>query len=146
MFANVRDDTRALTRLYDTTLTAVNPPNVFYKTQLRLQEPFQPSSIYPIGEPPVRYPDLTTVPGFLEDPAQDDADLRNLLIRNAQTVASNTTEDAPLGRAPVGFEAFGKIEFQKDKNGTLPSTDRVERIVYPYEPLRGYYPMTGWDS
>jgi hypothetical protein len=145
MFASVRDDTRALTRLYDQTLTAINPPNVFYRTELRLQEPFQPSSMYPIGEPPVRYPDLTTVPGFLDNPAQDETDLRHLLVRNAQRVSENVTYEEPFGRAPVGFESFGKLDFQKDKTGTLPGREAVQRIIYPYEPLRGTYPMTGWD-
>jgi len=131
--------------LYDQTLTAVNPSNVKYETRLRLGEPFQPSSRYPQGEPPVRYPDLTTIPGFIENPAQDAADVNNLLLRNVETVSRNVSEDAPFGRAPIGFESFGKIEFQKDKSGTLPPKDKTDRIVYPYEPLRGFYPMTGWD-
>lgn len=145
MITTVRDDTRPFTRLYDQTLTAVNPPNVFHRVELRMEEPFQPSSRYPIGEPPVRYPDLTTVPGFLENPMEDAVDVRYQAERMAQQTADNTTEAEPLGRAPVGWDSYGKITYQKDKTGTLPNREQIQRIVYPYAPLRGTYPMEGWE-
>jgi len=145
MITTVRDDTRPLTRLYDDVLTSVNPPNVFHKVEVRMQEPFQPSSRYPIAEPPVRYPDLTTIPGFLENPMEDAVDVRYQAGRLAQRVADNTSAENPLGRPPVGWETYGDIAYQKDKTGSLPSSERVERIVYPYAPLRGTYPMEGWE-
>lgn len=145
MFTTVRDDTRPLTKLYDRTLTAVNPPNVFHQTEVRLQEPFQPSSRYPQGEPPVRYPDLTTIPGWLDNPMEDAVDIRYQAGRLAERVAGNSTYEEPLGREPNGWDAYGKIDYQKNKNGTLPSREKTERIIYPYAPLRGVYPMEGWD-
>lgn len=145
MLHTVRDDTRPFTKLYDGVFTSINPPNVFHNVDMRMVEPFQPPSRYPQNRPPVRYPDLTTVPGFLEDPREDAVDVRYQAGRTAERIAENTSELEPLGRAPVGFEAYGTIAHQKNKNGTLPNTEKTERIIYPYAPLTGYYPMEGWN-
>jgi hypothetical protein len=93
----------------------------------------------------VRYPDLTTVPGYLDNPAEDETDLNYLLLRNIQRVSENTDPAEPLGRAPNNFESYGKIDYQKDKTGDMPVREKIDRIIFPYEPLRGTYPMTGWD-
>lgn len=143
MLAVTRDDNRPLTNLYDRALTAVNPSNVFTQFHVRLTEPFQPSSRYPEGQPPVRYPDLTSLPGFLNNPLEDD---RDILIHHNK-MAMERAAQAPVvgGEWPYSWDSYGKIAYQKDKMGTLPTRERVERIRYPYEPLRGYYPMEGWS-
>lgn len=142
MQGTVQDDTRPLTRLYDRALTAVNPPNVQQEFRVRMMEPFQPPSRYPEGFPPVRYPDITTLPGFLDNPLEDNRDVLYMQDRLIQKRASQ----APVvgGDWPYNWDAYGKITYQKDKNGTLPRQEAIERIKYPYEPLRGYYPMEGW--
>lgn len=142
MQGTIQEDTRPLTRLYDRALTAVNPPNVQQEFRVRMMEPFQPSSRYPEGIPPVRYPDITTLPGFLDNPLEDTRDILYMQDRLMQKRAAQ----APVvgGDWPYNWDAYGKIAYQKDKNGTLPRQEVVERIKYPYEPLRGYYPMEGW--
>jgi hypothetical protein len=143
MQATVRADNRPLTNLYDRAFTAINAPNVFSQFVARTQEPFQPSSRYPEGQPPVRYPDITTLPGFLENPLEDNRDI--LIVENR--MMQKRAAQAPVlgGEYPYNWDAYGKIAFQKDRMGTLPPAEKAERIKYPYEPLRGYYPMEGWN-
>lgn len=133
MQAYVKEDNRPLTRLYDKTLTAVNAPNVLYQKVTTMMEPFQPRSVYPLGEPPVRYPDVTTVAGFLDNPAQDFSDVRHQLER----MAGDYEELFPENH---DWNAVAKQDYQKDKSGSLSSQERAERAALPYAPMRGSYP------
>lgn len=133
MQAYVKEDQRPLTRLYDKAFTAVNAPNVLYQKVTTMAEPFQPRSMFPLGEAPVRYPDLTTVPGFLDNPAQDFSDVRHQLERMAE-------DHDQLFPEHHDWNAVAKQDFQKDKSGSLSAQERAERVALPYAPLGGTYP------
>lgn len=129
----VREDHRPFTRLYDKAFTAVNPPNVFHQATTEFQAPFQPRSRYPLGEPPVRYPDLTTIPGFLDNPAQDKSDVRHALERIAEAYTD-------LFPRQYDWYAVSGTDFQKEKDGALAARERAERVALPFAPLRNTYP------
>lgn len=134
----VQNDTRPINVLYDKAFTAVNAPNVLHKAVVNFQEPFQPRSRYPEGLPPVRYPDVTTIGGFLEDPREDDNDARAMAAAMAERVD-------PTNLFPIQHDsqAVYKVDFQKPKEGTMDRSEMVKRILLPGKDTKV---KTGWDE
>jgi len=125
----VEDDMRQTRRLFDTAFTAVNPANVRHNVVTLMQTPFQKPSPYPMGRPPVRYPDVTTMAGFLQDPAQDAADVRNVL--ETEALQSRLRDPMP---AFWGWDAVGQAAFQTNDKGDddfLPRAQVLERMLLP---------------
>lgn len=105
MQAIVVPDGRPLTVKYDRAFTAVNAPNVEHTAQVAMVQPFQPSSRFPQGQAPVRYPNVTTTPGFLDNPAEDDMDARNVAERMADAYDPND----PMPYQTDSFAVSGSV-------------------------------------
>lgn len=136
MQAYVIPDDRATTKTYDRGLTAVNAPNVHHQAVTSLIEPFQPRSRYPIGAPPLRYPDVTTIPGFIDNPEQDAMDARNVAARMAD--AYDAADAMPYqwdGQAVTGSA------YQKNTMGDVPRGELIRRVLMPVSDAK---PMTAW--
>lgn len=137
MLTTVEPDNRALPRLFDAALTAVNPMTVRHRTIVPMPEPFQPTSTYPMGRPPVRYPNLTTTPGFMENPSEEEAEINKL----AEAMAREYAERDPM---PVlhDSQAVGEQAYQKPKQGTLTDAEKLMRAT-----VKGPDTIpTPWDS
>lgn len=124
MLTFVEPDNRALPRLFDAALTAVNPMTVRHRTIVPMPEPFQPASTYPMGKPPVRYPNLTTTPGYMENPTEEENEISKL----AEQIAKEYMERDPM---PVlhDSQAVGEQAFQKPKQGTLSEEEMMKRAT-----------------
>lgn len=127
----VLSDERRENRLYDKAFTAMNAPNVFHRSVTEMMEPFQPRSRMPMGAPPVRYPDVNTTGGFLEDPMQDAQDARNVAGRMAERYNA---------RDPMPYQWDGQAvyrqEYQKSTLGEIPSNPVNQGILPKTLPLR----------
>lgn len=134
----VHNDTRPINLLYDKAFTAVNAPNVHHKAVVTMEEPFQPRSRFPWGVPPVRYPDVTTLGGFLEDPREDDSDARAV----AAALADRANAGDLFPRQYDG-QAVAPAVYQKPKEGQLSRQERVKRILLPGKD--SMVPQ-GWDE
>lgn len=132
----------AFDRLYAAAFTSINAPNI--KTQLNtpIDVPFQAQPRLPLGQPPVRYPDLTTIPGFLADPRGDASDLRTAAVRQAQAAgdgrptAREVDSMVTMGRqAPPGY-------FKQDPNRVTPR----EMLLSTFNPNYRIteMPLTAW--
>lgn len=123
------EDDRALTQLYDRTLTAVNPANVQIKKTATVPIPFQPASVFPLGRPPVRYPDVTTIPGFVSDPREDETELRNILGAMASRDPPGTVNAKKIDWEP---EFKNAADYQTDKGQNGPTVlEAMERAFKP---------------
>jgi len=129
-------DPRAENRLYDKAFTAVNAPNVMHQAVTELIEPFQPRTTFPMGAPPVRYPDVTTVAGFVQDPAEDEADARNVAAR----LADKFDPTDPMPQAWDNM-AVNKEEFQKDRTGPVSNAELINRVLFPEKDSK---PLIAW--
>jgi len=132
----VENDTSPLNVLYDKAFTAVNAPNVMHQKVVYMMEPFQPMSRFPEGVPPVRYPDVTTIGGFLEDPREDEADARNA----AAAMADGTPELFP---AQHDDQAVGRAAYQKPTFGNLARDEQLARMLFPGSDKKV---QSGWDD
>lgn len=129
------EDDRALTQLYDRTLTAVNPANVHLKKTATVPIPFQPPSILPLGQPPIRYPDVTTIPGFMSDPREDESELRNILGAMASRDPPGTINAQKEDWMP---EYRNAADYQTDKGQNGPTV--VEALERAFKPMTQQHP------
>lgn len=136
MQSYVVPDERPVARLYDAAFTAVGAPNVKHQNVTQMIEPFQRVSRFPWGQPPVRYPDLTTRAGFMDDPAQDASDARNVAGR----MAEKYNEEDPMPYQWDG-QAVGRQVKQKDHFGTMPRQEMIKRVLMPD---RDSHPLMAW--
>jgi len=134
MQAIVLPDTRRINVVYDKGLTAVNAPNVEHQSQVQMMQPFQPSSRYPIGQPPVRYPDVTTTPGFMDNPAEDDMDARNV----AERMADSYNHNDPMPIRTDNFDVYG-TSFQTARPDISSGFHRLFGA-------NNSFPLTGWNK
>lgn len=134
MQAIVLPDTRPINVTYDKALTAVNAPNVEHSAQVKMIQPFQPSSRYPMGSEPVRYPDVTTTPGFLDNPTEDDMDARNVAERMADAYDHND----PMPFKTDNFDVYG-TSFQTAK----PDMSSGYHTIFG---ASNTFPLTGWKK
>lgn len=126
MLSYTAEDERPHVQLYDRVLTAVNPANVKFGRTAKITEPFQPPSVLPLGRPPIRYPDVTTMPGFLSDPRLDENAFRN--------VAGQLAAEQPGVNAAAydHVPSYKEIAFQTDKGRNGPSVEQqLERALHP---------------
>ena len=126
-------------RQYAAAFTAVNAPNVFNKIQTRLTEPFPQQPELPLGQPPVRYPDVTTMGGFLEDPREDEQDRRNVAVRlaadeNADGAMPMDIDDVvTMGDRPQPVFKIGEENVSKDelfRRAFMPRPDRHPQLLW----------------
>jgi len=136
MQAYVTSDNRPLTRTYDKGLSAVNAPNVKHQATTEFVEPFQPRTKYPLGQPPVRYPDVTTIPGFKDDPRQDEMDARNVAGRAAERFDTND----PMPH-DWRWDSEYRSDYQKDTSGSLSRDEALRRIMLANT---NNLPLTAW--
>lgn len=100
-------------RQYAAAFTAVNAPNVKNQHVISTPQPFPQQPILPMGQPPVRYPDLNTTGGFLEDPSQSAQDMRSVAVRMAMEQEDRREGPFPMEidnevligpKAPPGYQ------------------------------------------
>ena len=124
--------------LYTQAFTATNPSNVKDDIVAAMVTPYQPPSKTPFGLPPVRYPDLTTMGGFIENPADDEAGVRQEL---AKVAASINREDP----TPMDIDSFGTVGDRPVKNKGPERLAQDELFERAFKPRLGSIPTTAWE-
>ena len=127
MLTYVSDDARPQVQLFDRVLTSVNPPNVKLGRQAKVVEPFQPPSVFPLGRPPPRYPDVMTMPGFMSDPRLDETAFRNVMGQLAAREPG--VHPANFSLEPA-FHDPGAYQGDKGRNGPT-VLEQLERALHP---------------
>jgi hypothetical protein len=127
MLTYISDDTRPQVQLFDRVLTSVNPSNVKLRRTAKVVEPFQPPSVFPLGRPPLRYPDVMTMPGFMSDPRLDETAFRNVMGQLAGTEPG--VNAANVGLEPT-FHDPGAYQGDKGRNGPT-VLEQLERALHP---------------
>lgn len=111
-------------RQYAAAFTSVNAPNVKNQNKVGLQQPFQQQPELPLGQPPVRYPDVTTMGGFLENPQESANDVRSMAVRSAEAEERNREGPFPMEidnealvgpKAPPGYYTLGTENLSKEE-------------------------------
>ena len=113
--------------LYERAFASVNPCNILGQANARFQEPFQraPNLVH---FPPVRYPDLTAIPGLptpVPAPGRSDNILKTLAKAPQDPIAMDVDSmgvigDAPLVLAPNPAASFAKAFGAVSKPGGAP--------------------------
>lgn len=124
--------------LYTQAFTATNPPNVNDSVVAAMVTPFQPSSKAPFGLPPVRYPDLTTTGGFIDNPVDDEAGIRQELGK----VAASINREDPT---PMDIDSFGTVGDRPVKDKGPERLAQDELFDRAFKPRLGNVPTTAWE-
>lgn len=119
--------------------TAVNAPNVNNRVVTKMTEPFQMAPDLPLGQPPVRYPDLTTMGGFMPDERQRAEDLRRTAARLAEQddnqgpTAMELDDMGTMGPKPVHYFDVGEEKLTKEelfRRAFQPRTDTHPTLLW----------------
>lgn len=124
--------------LYLGAFSATNPSNVKSDVVAAMVTPFQPSSQAPFGMPPVRYPDLTTMGGFLSNPEDDESGVRQELGK----VAASINRDDPT---PMDIDSFGTVGDRPVKNKGPERLAQEELFERAFKPRMQDRPTTAWE-
>ena len=127
MLTYVAEDERPHVQLYDRVLTSANPANVKFGRTAKIAEPFQPPSVLPLGRPHIRYPDVTTMPGFLSDPRLDESAFRNVA---GQMAAEQPGVHAANYSLEPQFQDPGAYQGDKGRNGPT-VMEQLQRALHP---------------
>lgn len=125
--------------LYLGAFSATNPPNVKNDVVAAMVTPFQPSSKAPFGMPPLRYPDLTTMGGFLDNPEDDERGVRQELGK----VAASINRDDPT---PMDIDSFGTVGDRPVKNKGPERLAQDELFQRAFKPRLNGVPTTAWEG
>lgn len=114
------------TNAYKQALTAVNPPNVQTQDVVRLTEPFVKGVRFP-SLPPVRYPDLQSVPGTLTPPVNE---MREAMVDSHldaqdkdEPVPMDVDKDTVPGPGPRPFPIYG--------NQLMSNEEMIKKVFGP---------------
>lgn len=129
MLTYTSDDTRPQVQLFDRVLTSVNPSNVKLNRTAKVVEPFQPPSVFPLGRPPFRYPDVMTMPGFVSDPRLDETAFRNVMGQLAETEPGVNAASFVASLEPTFYDP-GAYQGDKGRNGPT-VMEQLQRALHP---------------